>query len=193
MTERAELQAAVRFVTARIEEQATRVGVPLTPEERSLLNQLPTTSTLPIVTYFDPEFGSALLPRDLPYERLCSLAKAARDNDVRENGKSTQNWDLAFSIAKLNRHPLAWLLQWAGVRQRPWWDRWLLVAVGLFAVGSGLGLTVIAAVRGWTTSQLVGVGLLYASILVGVYFGSRKVEEWELTQAAEKLRRESLF
>jgi len=35
-------------------------------------------------------------------------------------------WDFAFSVTKLNSHPMYWLLQWAGVRvkqSRPLWDR----------------------------------------------------------------------
>ena len=53
-------------------------------------------------------------------------------------------WEFAFNVSKLNRHPMVWLLQWAGVKQRrPWWDRWLLFAASLLFVIATIPLMLV--------------------------------------------------
>jgi hypothetical protein len=132
MDRTADLVAALEFVVGRIDEEAMRSGAPLTDEQRSLLNNLPTVSSLPEIVTYDPESPPQVVPRDTNYERLCAAAKAAYRSD-RELNPASLDWQFAFDVSKLNRHPMNWLLQWAGVKQRrPWWDRWLLVCAALF-------------------------------------------------------------
>ena len=131
MDRAADMNPALAFVINRIEEQAMRLGQPLDEEQRSLLNNLPDQSDVPEFSTGDPEFPVHFRLRDVTYERLCALAKAAYRTD-REMDPRSQEWEFAFNVSKLNRHPMAWLLQWAGVKQRrPWWDGWLLVAAAL--------------------------------------------------------------
>jgi hypothetical protein len=125
----ASLDNALAFVMERIEEEATRSGEPLTDEQRFLLNNLPRYSALPLTNVPDPECPPMLVPRDVAYERLIALARDARHNDVRVNPASDLEWMCAVAVSKLNRHPMSWLLRWAGMKERkPWWDRPLLVA-----------------------------------------------------------------
>ena len=139
----ADLNAALAFVIDRIKQQAMRSGEPLNEEERFLLNNLPTVSTAPEISIGDPEVPLQFVPRDETYERLCVLAKAARRNDLRLNPASL-DWDFAFAVAKLSQHPLCWLLQWAGVKQRrPWWDRWLLILAALLFIAASVSLMVV--------------------------------------------------
>jgi hypothetical protein len=121
----ADLRMALNFVIARIEEEADRSGVPLNDEQRRLLADLPSSSTLPQPYVGDPESPLAIVPRDFAYERLCSLARAAHKSDLRLHSASASDWEFAAAVSKLNGHPLSWLLEWAGVKpHQPKWDRW---------------------------------------------------------------------
>src|SRR5579871_518536 len=143
MEQTADLSAALAFVIDRIEQEAMRSGEPLNEDERFLLNNLPRVSTATDINLGDPEATPPYVPRDRTYERLCVLAKAARRNDVQLNPASL-DWEFAFAVAKLNQHPLSWLLQWAGVKQhRPWWDRWLLIVAALLVIGTGVPLMLL--------------------------------------------------
>jgi hypothetical protein len=79
----ADLGRSLAFVIGRIEEEATRSGEPLSDEERSLLNDLPTDSVVPMRNGSDPESLTVPVPRDTVFERLCALARDARKSDVR--------------------------------------------------------------------------------------------------------------
>ena len=134
MDRSADMNAALAFVINRIEEQGMRLGQPLDEEQRWLLNNLPDQSDVPEFSTGDPEFPVHFKLRDVTYERLCAVAKAAYRSD-REMNPGSPEWEFAFNVSKLNRHPMVWLLQWAGVKQRrPWWDRWLLFAASLLFV-----------------------------------------------------------
>jgi hypothetical protein len=87
-----DLDNALSFVVRRIEGEATRSGKPLTEEQGSLLNDLPTTPPFPVTASSDPEFPLLPVPRDLAYERLIALAKEARQHDVRVDSMSDQKW-----------------------------------------------------------------------------------------------------
>lgn len=81
MDRTADLNAALSFVIGRVEEQAKQSGEPLTKEQRLLLSTLP--SPMPVSPDWASEFGPAtLVPRNIDYERLCALGKAARLNDL---------------------------------------------------------------------------------------------------------------
>jgi len=193
MDRTADLGVALGFVIGRIEEQAMRSGEPLTVEQRLLLNDLPKTSSLPGMFTGDPESLPMLVPRDATYERLCALAKAARRNDLALNPASL-DWEFSFAVLQLNRHPMCWLLQWAGVKQRrPWWDRWLLIVAGLLVVVSAMALVLLAGNQPWTVYKWAGVGAGYVAIMLVMYFVSRRIEERQLEQNVERCRRGARF
>ena len=93
----------------------------------------------------------------------------------------SHEWEFALNVSKLNRHPMCWLLQWAGVKQRkPWWDRWLLIAASLFFVvaNAPLMLLVIGKERVWWRWAIVGAG--YIGLVLFMRFVSRRIEERQL-------------
>jgi len=96
----ADLDKALGFVTKRIEEEATRSGEPLSDEQGFLLNHLPKYSALPQNYGADPESPIVLVPRDTAFERLCAVAKAAYQNDLRMNPASALDWDFAAAVSK---------------------------------------------------------------------------------------------
>jgi hypothetical protein len=184
----ADVNAALAFVINRIEDQAMRLGQPLDEEQRWLLNNLPDQSDMPEFSTGDPEFPVHFKLRDVTYEKLCAVAKAAYRSD-REMNPGSQEWEFALNVSKLNRHPMAWLLQWAGVKQRrPWWDRWLLVAASLlFAIITiPLMLVVIDRERVLWRWGIVGAG--YIGLLLFMRFVSRRIEQRQLEQNIEKCR-----
>lgn len=187
-----DLDTALAFVTRRIEQEATESGTPLNEYERSLLHHLPTESTLP--TWFDPE-NPEFIPRDRPYEKLCATAKNARLRDLREDPENSADWEFAIAVAKLNRHPMSWLLQWAGAKiKRPWWDQWLLFSVGLLPVMSILTLFVLAGDRPWSRIRWDAILFAYVAIFVFMYYVLRRMEDWQLRWQIERCRRtRSLF
>ena len=194
MNRTADLDTALGFVIRRIEEEATRSGEPLSDEQRFLLNHLPKDSALPQPDGGSPEIPTQpqLVPRDTTYERLCAVAKAAHHSDMRMNPSTAIDWDLAAAVSKLNRHPISWLLHWAGVKvHRPWWDHWLLFATALLFVFSLGTLMILAVAEGWSKPQWVGFAAIYIALLALAYFASRRIEEWQLKQSIEKYRRGS--
>jgi len=193
MDRTADLVAALRFVIGRIEEEAMRSGEPLSDDQSLLLNNLPKHSSLPEIVTGDPESPPLFVPRDTTYERLCALAKAAHRNDLELNPASL-DWEFAFAVSKLNRHPMCWLLQWAGVkRRRPWWDRWLLLIAALLFIMSTMALMLLAGNEPWSLFQWAGVGAGYIAIMLLTYFASRRIEERQLEQNIERCRRASRF
>jgi hypothetical protein len=194
MDSTADLDKSLAFVIGRIAEEATRSGEPLSDEERSLLNDLPTDSVVPMGSGSDPESPTIPVPRDRAFERLCALAKDARNSDVRLAPTSALDWEFAATVSKLNNHPMSWLLHWAGVKERrPWWDRWLLVVAALLVIFSGAGLMLLAGNTPWTSFQWAGFAAGYAAVLLPIYFASRRLEEWQLKRNIERCRHGSSF
>jgi hypothetical protein len=188
----ADLERALGFVIGRIEEEATRSEQPLSEEQWLLLNNLPKHSAMPQTSAAFEEYPAVIVPRDNTYERLCAVTKCAHDNDLRQNTASALDWEFAAAVSKLNRHPMSWLLQWAGVNEsRPWWDRWLLIAAALLVITFGAALMLLAENGPWTRFQLAGIGAGYAAILLLSVFAARRIEDWELKQTIEKCRRGS--
>jgi hypothetical protein len=184
-----DLDAALAFVTARIEEEAVQSGEPLSPEERFLLQYLPKHSAMPL----SPDAETpALLPRDLAYDKLCALAKSSNRSDVARDAGSAKNWEFSAAVSKLNRHPMAWLLDWAGVKVRkPWWDDWLLLFAALLFIAIGIVPLVLAGDEPWSPTRWIIMGSGYIVTLLLMYFGSRRIEEWQLRQTIERCRANS--
>jgi hypothetical protein len=192
MERNVDLDHALAFVGERIEEEATRSGEPLTDEQRFLLKNLPRYSALPVTNVTTPDYPPVILPRDVAYERLVALAKDARHNDMRVNPASDLEWKCAVAVSKLHRHPMSWLLRWAGMKERrPWWDRPLLVGASLLFTFLLMVLMLFGQVETGTQLRWVGIGVGYVGMLLLLYFAARHIEEWQLKQTIEKYRRDS--
>lgn len=188
-----DLDTALTFVIRRIEEQAMLSGLPLDDDERLLLNNLPKTPRMPSINIGDPVFSSDIRLRDTSYERLCALGRAARLRDVALD-PTMLDWDFAFSVAKLNRHPLSWLLQWAGVKQRrPWWDRWLLVFAALLFVAATMLLLFLVVDKPPVLWRWVVFVVLYVGLILSMYSASGRIERRQLKQNIERFRNASRF
>jgi hypothetical protein len=151
MNPAADLDTSLAFVIGRIEEEATRSGEPLSDDQRFLLNHLPDNSALPLWNGADPDGPAVLIPRDAVFERLCTLARDAHNSDARLNPASSLDWEFAVAVLKLNRHPMSWLLRWAGMKERrPWSDRWLLIVGASLVIFCFAALMLIAGSDRWT-------------------------------------------
>lgn len=193
MNQMADLRVALTFVIGRIEEQAMLSGEPLSEDQRFLLINLPNVSSAPEISLGDPEVPVHFIPRDRTYERLCTLAKAARRNDITLNPASL-DWDFAFAVAKLNHHPLSWLLQWAGVKQRrPWRDRWLLIIAAVLFIAATIPLMLLVVDRPWAWWRWAIVIGGYVGAAVSMYFVSRRIEKQQLERSIERFRSASRF
>jgi len=133
-------------------------------------------------------------PRDRAYERLIALAKEARQSDLRLNPTSELDWKFAVAVSKLNRHPMSWLLRWAGMTERkPWWDRPLLVGAALMFTTITFALMWFAEVGSGSRLGWIAFGVGYIGMLLLLYFASRHIEEWQLKHTIEKCRSNSGF
>ena len=172
MDRAADLDSALDFVIGRIAQQAIQSGEPLNDEEHLLLRYMSSSA----VASFDPETN--LVPRNITYERVCTLAKTAYLHDRRANPK-TLDWEFAFAVFALNGHPMWGLLQQAGLKhRRPWRDQFLLVVTAvLFAV-----VPILVELH-W----VVEVGFACA-IVVLAYLASRRMEKRRLQREIESYR-----
>jgi hypothetical protein len=189
MNRTADLNAALDFVTSRVNQQATLSGEQLNVQESLLLTNLP--SSTPAIWLAGPETPDPpLVPRDVNYERLCALAKAACLNDRKANPESL-DWEFAFAVFTLNRHPMWGLLKQAGVKyRRPRWDGILLVIASLLFVVAGVVLAFLVGLgdEPWTRFQWTEFGFGYGAALVLMYFASRRIEERQLQKEIERCR-----
>lgn len=179
-----DLDAALRFVVGRIEEQATLSGEPLDKEQNLLLKYLPCAED---ATYPDPEFPTPV-PRNLNLERLCALTRAAYLNDQQTNPTSL-DWEFAFAVLRLNRHAMWGLLRQAGVKyRRPPWDSILLAIASLLFVAAGAVLAFLEGLEPWTRLQWIEFGFGYGALVALMYFVSRRIEKRQLQKEIERCR-----
>jgi hypothetical protein len=191
MNPTADLATSFAFVIGRIEEEATRSGEPLSEDQRFLLNHLPNNSALPIWNGADPESPAVLIPRDAAFERLCTVARDAHNSDTRLNPASSLDWEFAVAVLKLNRHPMSWLLRWAGTKERrPRWDRWLLVVAALLVV---FCFAALDADRGKRSLDSIPMDWPQYRIHCDLDSSSRWIEERQLKQIIERCRRGPAF
>jgi hypothetical protein len=181
-----DLDIALGFVLRRIEEEAQRSGEPLTAEQRALLTSLPADSTLG--AHLVGSETTLSLPRDLAFERLCTLAKAAHQQDLQLN-PNDRNWKFAKAVTELHGHPISWLLGWSGVKSwKPWWDRILLVVAAIISIS--LGMFFMSVGTGthmrfhWVIAATGG-----AAVVAAMRFGTRWLELSQLLRTIEKYRR----
>jgi hypothetical protein len=185
-----ELSRALAFMTGRIEHEAAQSGEPLSEEQRLLLNNLPRESAVPAMNGTDPESPPLLsVPRDVAYERLITLTRDARRKDLQANLASDAEWKIAFVVLKLNRHPMSWLLAWAGIKERtPWCDGAGLVATALLLTGIILALVIFADAGGGTPLRWIAASAAYVVLLLFLWRVSRRIEVWQLRRSLEKYR-----
>ena len=191
MEPKQELSAALTFGIGPIEAQAVRSGEPLNAGQRFLLNNLPKTPSASVFEAGDPDPPIYSVSREPDYEKLCNLAKIAYRQDLTLNPAS-RDWELAFNVSKLNRHPMCWLLQWAGLKQRrPWWDRWLLIVASLlFLVLTMPGMLLVVSSSGaWWRWAILAAG--YCGITFLTFLVSRRIEERQLQQHINELKSSS--
>jgi hypothetical protein len=190
-----DLEAALSFVTSRIEEAALRSGDQLSDEQHHLLHHLPTSSPSPYDRSVSTIGDFVLAPRDFDFEKLCDATKSARAHDLRLNPTSATDWEFVAAVSKLNHHPISWLLEWAGVHvRRPWWDKWLLVAFALlFVLFTTCVMLLAMAWNASTRLQWLAIGAGYIAVVVAAYFVSRRIGEWQLKRTIETCRRASNF
>ena len=190
MDRAADLDAALRFVIVRTEEQAKLSGEPLCVQQSLLVTNLPSSAAaiwIPGPETPDPP----LVPRDVNYERLCALAKTAYLSD-RQINPASLDWEFCFAVFRLNHHPMWGLLQQAGVEyRRPRWDGILLVIASLLFVVAGVVLAFLVGLgdEPWTRLQWIEFGLGYGAALALMYFASRRIEERQLQREIERCRK----
>jgi hypothetical protein len=188
-----DLDAALNFVIGRVEEQATLSGKRLNEEHRFLLKNLPSSTSGIGSTYFEPP---PLLPRNVNYERLCALGKAAYLSDRKLT--PSLDWEFALAVFKLNNHPMHGLLKWSGVRQRrPASDVLLLIISALLLVTTVVALAALlvlfAGNTRWTAVLWIGVGFVYFALILGMYFATRRMEQRQQEKEIDRCRLASRF
>jgi len=185
MNRTADLEAALSFITSRINGQATLSGEPLDVQQSLLLANLP--SSTPAMWIPGPETPAPpLVPRNVNQERLCALAKTAYLNDRKINPEPL-DWEFAFAVFRLNRHPMWGVLHSAGVKiyRRPLWDQLFVIIAALFPL---LAVILLASSGPRTLSQWTGILCGTVAIPLLIYFASRQIERWQLESHIERCR-----
>ena len=185
MNRTADLDAALSFVTSRVNQQATLSGEPLDVQQSLLLTNL--RSSTPVVWIPGPETPDpTLVARDVNYERLCALAKAAHLNDRKINPESL-DWEFAFVVFRLNRHPMWSVLHSTGVKmyRRPLWDQLFVIIAALFPV---IAVILLAWNGPRTLFQWAGILCGTVAIMLLIFLASRKTEQRQLENYIERCR-----
>ena len=192
-----DLNAAVEFVIDRISDEAARVGAPLTDEEKGFLRDLPRRPTNLTFGWMNlPGEGVWPMPpiRDFSFEGLCALAKNAHSYDLETRPGADVEWKFAGAVLQVNHHPMAWILNWAGMKTRARWSRLLTACCAtLIVVLSALGaLATSLLLRGeqglsFTTICIV-CGVAIAAALVFSYIAMQRIDRWLERRAVERYR-----
>jgi hypothetical protein len=183
-TEDSDLGIALDFIIGQITEEAVRSDQPLNQDELFLLTNLPRSSIFGGAADAEDPFAN---PRDSAFEKLCTLAKSARMHDLSVRPDAAANWEFAMSVLKLHGHPMLWLLQWAGIKdKKPKWDRWLLFfAATLLVAGGFIGMVIADSSGFWSGISLAIVLVGFACLLLPL---SQRLEQRELQRAIERGR-----
>jgi len=178
-----DLETALNFVIRRIEEQAKTSGHPLDDKEHLLIKTLPSSNPH---YRFAPELGPPdLVPRNINLERLCALAKAAYGNDRKINPESL-DWEFAFAVFTVNRHPMWGVLHSAGVKTypRPLSDQFFVIIAALFP----LIAVILIALNGASLFQSAAILCGSVATMLFIYFASRRIEQRQLEKHIESCR-----
>jgi uncharacterized integral membrane protein len=197
-----DLDVSLAFVVERISQEAERSASPLDDDEKHFLNHLPTEPTNPTAAwgFNTASEGSWSTPvlRDFRFERLCKLATLARLHDLQTRPDMACEWGFAVAVLELHRHPMSWLLNWAGIRtgKRPRGDGLLLVTSAAFVVVllliGAVALSVLTdgqkEVWKWTL-WIVGA-CVCGTFITLLYFAVRRLEVRQQVRNIEKWRRD---
>jgi hypothetical protein len=122
-------------------------------------------------------------------ERVCELGKAAYTHDRQVNPTSL-DWEFAFAVFTLNRHPMGGLLQWAGMKLgRPKRDSLFLIATALLPIVA-MVLLVLNADGPLFLSIAIGSGCVAGMLFM--FFASRRIEKQRLKEYIERCRASSV-
>lgn len=180
MDRNSDLDTALNFVISRIEEEAKLSGEPLTDEQCLLLKYLPSSSP----QSWNLEIP-VLVPRDISFERVCALGKAAYQYDRKTNPASL-DWDFSFAVFTLYRHPMRGFLQWIGMKlRRPKWDGLALIVTALLPVVAAV-LIAWNADGPWLVPIGIGSGCL--AIMLLMFLASRRRRKRGLEEDIERCR-----
>lgn len=191
----ADLETALTFVIERIGEEAERSGEPLNDDESYFLRHLPSEPTNS--TAHQGHYPESSLPvlRDFSYERLCALARIARLHDVMTRPEAPRDWEFSAAVLQMERHPMSWLLGWAGMKnRRPRWDGLLLVGTALLIVlvfvFGAIALSVLTEGRqeAWKRILLIAGGCCYGFIAILLYIGAQRFEKRRLKRVIDECR-----
>jgi len=181
-----DLDRSVAFVIRKIDEAAQRSGQPLDPAARELLLNLPTKLIVP-PPFLEEE--AVPPPRDLVYEGLCWLGKAAYTLDSKRNPVT---WNFAAAVFRLNRHPMLWLLEWAGVKkERRWWDGCAVIIAALLLVLSVFAIGICYSITqhdGWKAVLWLGIVCVYIGLVVGVGVAWNRFQQMLVRRTIENYR-----
>jgi hypothetical protein len=192
--------AALRFVIEHINREADRTGSPLDENDTELLENMPIKPTNPTLQGDSFAYeGNLPMPvlRDFQYERLCTLAKNAHKHDVAVRPEAIQQWVFAAAVLRFHRHPMGWLLEWAGIKVKKAktpFDGCLLWATGLTVVISLITVVALVLIFSPRQGQLlkfslwIGGGCLGGGVVACSYFLARRLESWQGEQTIEKYR-----
>jgi len=182
MDRTADLDAALSFVILRVEERATLSGEPLNEEQHLMLKYLP--SSPPAISFPNAELSSPV-PRNIDLERLCALVRAVYQDD-RQLNPASLDWEFAFAVFTLNRHPMGGLLQWAGMKlRRPRWDGLRLIITALLPV---VAVVLLAWNANESLLRSIGIGSGCVAIMLSMFFASRRIEKQRLEEEIERCR-----
>jgi uncharacterized integral membrane protein len=161
---------------------------------------MPTNPTAVLASGFNTAydyFWPTPVLRDLRFERLCKLARAAHANDLRNRAGAAPQWQFAAAVLELRGHPMSWLLRWAGIRSgkaAARWDRLLLVTTAIFVVAlfvvCALALSVLTDGQRevWKWTLWILGGCVYGALIAILYFAVRRYEARQRARNIEKYR-----
>jgi hypothetical protein len=186
------VHAALKFVISRITDEAERAGTPLSSHEVQFLNHLPRRPTNPTVS-LGVSRRITLPTRDHSFERLCALAGDAHKHDLDSRANAAREWKFALAVLQLNRHPMAWLLEWAMKRLKARLDGCLLVSTALLVVALAIAMIVLAAriepnTYAWKSALVIAGGAAFFGIVVSLYLLTQGLEQWQLKKIVEESR-----
>ena len=195
-----DLNSAVKFVIRRITVEAERSGPPLDESDKDLLENLPAEPRNPTAGYFNLGWGEPpSMPRlrDRQFERLCVLARNAYRQHTSQDPDAIRQWSFAASVLKLNRHPMMWLLRWAGIKTKKastFADQSMLLATALLFIAVMMAgfivIPVLAEGHGpaWTRALWIAATALYVAVIGLAYLFTRGLERWQDRRTVEKFR-----
>jgi hypothetical protein len=184
-----DLDAALKFVVERINEQADRSGDPLTQEQLALLRDLPIRNGASL-------FGSGAfwspatpIPRDRNYEKLCALGRAAY-TEASKKDPGILEWEFASAVLLFHSHPMWTLLYHAGVRnQRPGLEPLLLALWAVVLIVTLEGTAVALNLHSdHTTVTWIAICAELIPLALLTRWGVRRTQRWRLEFEMERCR-----